>query len=103
MNEISPIASIGAQSASNVHSTPITSPAETGLAHFADMIAHGLEQMEAKVDRANELVRAFALDDSIPVHEVTIALEDARIAVELAMQVRSRMVEAYREVMNMQL
>lgn len=70
---------------------------------FAQMLSQGVAQMEAKVDRANELVRAFALDDSIPVHEVTIALEEARLAVEFAMQVRARIVEAYREIMTMQL
>jgi len=49
------------------------------------------------------MVKAFALDDSIPVHQVTFALEEARLAVELAMQVRTRLLESYRELMNMQL
>jgi flagellar hook-basal body complex protein FliE len=34
---------------------------------------------------------------------VTYALEEARMAVELAMQVRSKLVDGYREIMNMQL
>jgi flagellar hook-basal body complex protein FliE len=67
------------------------------------MLASGLQGLENKVDHANELVRAFAVDDSVPVHQVTIALEEARIAVELAMQIRTRLVEGYREIMNMQL
>jgi len=37
------------------------------------------------------------------VHQVTLALEQARLSVELAMQVRQRLVESYRELMNMQL
>ena len=52
---------------------------------------------------ADELVRQFALDDSVPVHQVTIALEEARLSIELATQVRTRLVETYRELMNMQL
>jgi flagellar hook-basal body complex protein FliE len=59
--------------------------------------------MEAKVARADQLVKAFALNDSIPVHQVTYALEEARLSVELAMQVRARLLEGYRELMNMQL
>jgi len=70
---------------------------------FTDMIAQGIENIEAKVDTANAQVREFAVDDTVPIHQVTIALEEARLAVELAMQVRTRLVEGYREIMNMQL
>jgi flagellar hook-basal body complex protein FliE len=37
----------------------------------------------------------------VPLHQVTYALEEARLSVELAMQVRTRLVESYRELMNM--
>lgn len=70
---------------------------------FSEMIAKELSVVEAKVDKANEIVREFALDDDIPIHQVTIALEEARFAVELAMQVRTRLIEGYREIMNMQI
>ncbi len=59
--------------------------------------------METKVTQAYELVKAFSLGDSVPVHLVTYALEEARLAVELAMQVRARLLEGYRDLMNMQL
>lgn len=70
---------------------------------FADILAAGLRQVDAKLSTADSLVRQFALDDSVPVHKVTYALEEARLSVELAMQVRTRLVEGYRELMNMQL
>jgi len=70
---------------------------------FAEMLTKELGNVEAKIDSANDIVREFALDDNIPIHQVTIALEEARLAVELAMQVRTRLVEGYREIMNMQL
>lgn len=70
---------------------------------FAELISRGAAEVEARVDRADQFVRAFVVDDSIPVHEVTIALEQARVAVELAVQVRTRLVEGYRDIMNMQL
>lgn len=59
--------------------------------------------MDAKVAHAEDMVARFALDDNVPVHQVTIALEEARLAIEFAMQIRTRMVEGYREIMNMQL
>lgn len=75
-------------------------PAQAG---FGELLAAGLRQVDAKVSSANDLVRQFAVDDTVPLHQVTYALEEARLAVELAMQVRGRLVETYRELMNMQL
>jgi flagellar hook-basal body complex protein FliE len=79
------------------------SPAAAAHTSFASVLAAGMRQVESKVATANDLVRQFALDDSVPLHQVTYALEEARLSVELAMQVRSRLVESYRELMNMQL
>jgi flagellar hook-basal body complex protein FliE len=71
--------------------------------NFGQMLTSGIDQVEAKLKSADTLVRQFAVDDSIPVHQVTIALEEARLAVEIAVQVRNKVVEGYREIMNMQL
>lgn len=107
MNGMEAIAAI---SASGVGETAALSQADTTTATteinrpgFSDLITEGLAQVEARIDHADEMVRAFTLDSSVPVHQVTIALEEARLAVELALQVRTRVTEAYREVMNMQL
>ncbi len=70
---------------------------------FGALLLSGLNGLNAKLDHADALVRRFAVDDSIPVHQVTMALEEARLSVELAMQVRGRLVEGYRDLMNMQL
>lgn len=79
---------------------PAQVPAGSG---FGDILAAGMKHVEGKLSTADDMVRQFALDDTIPVHKVSYALEEARLTVELAMQVRTRLVEAYRELMNMQL
>lgn len=78
-------------------------PAQMSSLNFSDMLADGMRQMDAKVAAADDLVRRFAVDDSVPLHQVTFALEEARMSVEMAMQFRGRLVESYREMMNMQL
>ncbi len=78
-------------------------PAQTPQAGFSDILASGMRHVEGKIATANDLVQRFALDDSVPLHQVTYALEEARLSVELAMQVRTRLVESYRELMNMQI
>lgn len=70
---------------------------------FASVIAQQLSKVDAKVAHADAMVTQFAIDDSVPIHQVTFALEEARLSVEIAGQVRQRFVEGYRELMNMQL
>jgi len=81
---------------------PVAQPAASG-AGFGEVLMAGLRGVDAKIATADRLVQQFAVDDSVPVHQVTMALEEARLSVELAMQVRARLVEGYRELMNMPL
>jgi flagellar hook-basal body complex protein FliE len=85
--------------AGHISADPIASPD----GQFENVLASSLQAVDQKVSAANDLVRQFAVDDSIAVHEVTFALEEARLSMELAMHVRERLVETYRELMNMQL
>lgn len=70
---------------------------------FAALLTGGVADVEAKVAEADKLARAFVLDDSVPVHQVTYALEQARMSLELMLQVRARIVESYQQLMTMQL
>ena len=74
-----------------------------GTQSFGQMLQAGLEGVNAKVNAAEQAVHAFALDDTIPVHQVSFALEQARLSLELMLQVRGRLVEGYQQLMNMQL
>jgi flagellar hook-basal body complex protein FliE len=79
---------------------PASGSAKSGS--FAAMLLGGIADAEAKVAHADELARAFVLDDGIPVHRVTFALEEARMSLELMLQVRTRIMESYQQLMNMQ-
>lgn len=78
-------------------------PDRAGPVDFGSLLAQGIDRVDAKVAHADAMVAQFAIDDSVPVHQVTIALEEARLSLEFAMQVRARLVEGYKELMNMQL
>lgn len=84
-------------------SLPVLQSTRSAPASFSSLLVNGVEGANTKMLEAEETVRAFALDDSIPVHQVTYALEKARLSLEMVLQVRSRMVEAYQQFMNMQL
>jgi flagellar hook-basal body complex protein FliE len=78
-------------------------PPQSGTSPFAKLLTQGIDSVDAKVADADRLARAFVLDDSVPVHQVTYALEQARLSLELMTQVRTRLIEGYQQLMNMQL
>jgi flagellar hook-basal body complex protein FliE len=103
---IVPIEALGAAAAA--HATG--SRAESTLARttgasqpFAKMLMDGLQHVDEKMAAADAKVRAFALDDKIPLHQVTFALQEARTSLTLMMQVRARLVESFQELSRMQL
>ncbi|MET4682562.1 flagellar hook-basal body complex protein FliE [Brevundimonas faecalis] len=100
-----PIASVQPSAALNpagleAVQTPVRAPAATG--GFTRMLLDGVEAANAKVIHAEAQTRAFALGEDIPVHQVTLALEEARLSLELVAQVRNRLIEGYQELMRMQ-
>ena len=107
MMEIGAIAPLGLSTAAPAITQSELAPAQPSVAtmgqSFGAMLSSGIDAVNAKMAHANDMVRQFALDDNVPVHRVTFALEEARLSLELAMQVRQRLVESYRELMNMQL
>ena len=82
---------------------PAAEPQRAGAVSFAQILASGVDKVNERVIDADNLVRAFALDDSIPVHQVTYALSQAQMSLELMMQVRNRLADGYQQLMNMQL
>lgn len=101
MTPIEPVASVLAAAPASLPLGPAV-PAEPA-GGFAQVLRSGIEAMDARLTNADALVRRFALGDDIPMHQVTYALEEARLSVELAMQVRGRLLDGYRELMGMQL
>jgi flagellar hook-basal body complex protein FliE len=82
---------------------PMPQPISSVQTSFADILSNGLESVDRRIIHADTLVRDYALGENVPLHQVTAALEEARLAVEIAMQVRSRLVETYRDFMAMQI
>ncbi len=79
------------------------SPAAAAPAQgFGALLTSGLAAVDARVARADALVAAVARGDTVPMHTVALALEQARLSVEIAAEVRTRMLEAYRDFMTMQ-
>lgn len=80
-----------------------TSMQATDRLSFSEILSKGIDATNSKLIEADRLVAQFAVDDSIPLHQVTYALEQARLSFELMIQVRNRALEAGQQLMNMQI
>ena len=69
---------------------------------FATLLQHSLEHVNGLQHDADAAARAFALGQAPSVHSTMIAMEKADIALRLTMKIRNKVVEAYQDVMRMQ-
>jgi flagellar hook-basal body complex protein FliE len=68
------------------------------FAALVDMVGNLNEQMA----RNDQAVQAAALGQTDNLHQVMMNLEKTRLTFELALQVRNKTLEAYQELMRMQ-
>jgi flagellar hook-basal body complex protein FliE len=78
-------------------------PATSGISAFAHLLQNGVGHVNQKLVDAEALSKSFALDDSVPLQQVTFALQEARLSLEFMLQVRTRLVDAYQQFAQMQL
>jgi len=73
------------------------------LSKFGDWFGQQLAEVNASLQRADADLQHLALGDAQNLHQVMINLEEAKLSFQLLMQVRNRALEAYQEVMRMQI
>mgnify|MGYP005847791777 CR=1 FL=1 len=73
-----------------------------GAKSFGETLKESLQQINTLQVRADQAVQEMAGGRSDNIHETMILLEKADISFRLMMQVRNKLVEAYQEVMRMQ-
>jgi len=70
---------------------------------FEDVLKDAVRGVSAAQNAAQTKAQAYQLgDDTVSLEEVMISMQKASLALQGMVQVRNRLVEAYREVMNMQ-
>ena len=67
---------------------------------FADALKSGVQELDQEVRRSDELTSGV-LNGTVEFHEVAAQLRTSQLAFDFSMQVRNKFVDAYREVMRM--
>jgi flagellar hook-basal body complex protein FliE len=70
---------------------------------FASMIGEGVNNVNTNLQTAEASMSAFALDGNMPTHELMLTMEKAKFSLQVAVEVRNRLVEAYSEITRMQI
>lgn len=70
---------------------------------FLDTLKQKLDEVNEKQIEAEATTEAFIKGDDIDIHEVMLAGEEAKLSLQMAVQVRNKLVEAYQELNRMQL
>jgi flagellar hook-basal body complex protein FliE len=85
---------------------PLGGPAganAVGGANFRDAMAQALQSVSAAQNEASTMQREFSLENpAVSLESVVIASEKAKLGFTAAVGVRNRLVQAYSEIMNMQ-
>jgi flagellar hook-basal body complex protein FliE len=75
-------------------------PAGESSTSFSDALRQLVEGAENNAEQANSAVSGM-LDKSVDVHDAMIALQRSEMSLQLAVQIRNKLVQAYQDIMRM--
>jgi flagellar hook-basal body complex protein FliE len=107
MSPLPPIGAVPVAPTQGLFPTDEVGPAQpadvnaTGM--FGNMVSQGLAQVNAQLQTSQVDLQKLATGDLQNLHQVMIQLEESRLSFQLMLQVRGRLLEAYQDVMKMQI
>ncbi len=70
---------------------------------FSSAIGNGINAVNAAKLEANRMQEDIAMGGPTSIHDAMIAAEKATLSMEMAIQIRNRMISAYTDITNMQI
>lgn len=87
---------------------PLEGPARAGQTQpasesFGSVLSKMVSEVNDSQHAAAEAVRSLQSGGDVSLHQAVIAMEEANISFQLMVEVRNKMLEAYQELMRMQI
>ncbi|MGL4739291.1 MAG: flagellar hook-basal body complex protein FliE [Sarcina sp.] len=76
---------------------------EDRVLNFAKVFRKQLDEVNAKQIEADIMTQKMIKGDDVNIHDVMISGEEANLSLQLAMQVRNKLVEAFQEINRTQI
>ena len=70
---------------------------------FLDLLGQKLQNIDTSVKSSDGLLQAYIRGEDIPVHEIMISLGKAKTEIQLAVEIRNKILESYQEITRIQL
>ena len=67
------------------------------------MFATQLSELNSTLNTSSNLVEKLAVGEEVSSHEIIIAMSEAKLSLQLAVEVRDKLLSAYQEIMKMPL
>ncbi|MSR63037.1 MAG: flagellar hook-basal body complex protein FliE [Planctomycetes bacterium] len=84
-----------------VGTQPVTSSPSASSVDFGAALDSGIQQVNQKVLDADSMPLDLLSGKVNDFHEIAVQLKDAELSFKFAMEIRNKLVDAYREIMRM--
>ncbi|KXG77606.1 Flagellar hook-basal body complex protein FliE [Fervidicola ferrireducens] len=88
------------ESTGNLYAQPTDSKSNNS---FSELLKKAFETINGYQKNYDDVLRKMLAGEDVSVHEIMIAAEKAKLSLDLAIQVRNKALEAYQEIMRMQI
>ena len=68
---------------------------------FADALKRAIGEVSTQQDNAQDYVQRFVRGEPVELHQVMAAAEEAQLSLEMLVELRNKMMDAYKTVMTM--
>jgi flagellar hook-basal body complex protein FliE len=77
-------------------------PNQPAATDFGTLLGSAVQHLNESLQSADRTLRGLAAGEDIPVHQAMLTLEQARLELQFAVEVRNRLLEAYQQITQMQ-
>lgn len=70
---------------------------------FSQILMDQLEEADKLQKSSDRLTEAFLIGEPVEIHEMMIAAEKADLAIRQTVEIRNRVIDAYKQITNMQI
>jgi flagellar hook-basal body complex protein FliE len=101
--DATPLPSTGIQMPDELTEPFGTTAAQPTSDSFSSMLGQMVSDVNTQQNISAQSVSALQSGQNIPLHQAVIAMEEANISFQLMVEVRNRMLDAYQEIMRIQI
>lgn len=96
--ELNPIQNTTLQ---GLNSTRTTTKPQSAMQQVSQTFQEALDTLSQSQQNSDELMQKLAMGEDVELHQVMIAAEQTDVNFRVAVAIRDKLVEAYREIMRM--